>query len=333
MIAGTVTRLDTTGREYRRERPRADSEGPHRPIRIGFVNNMPDAAFEDTFQQFAALIGSSTSRLPADISCYYIPTVPRSAAVLETASVPYEDVECLYDSPPDALVVTGTEPRCAELSDEPYWDALAGLLRWAESVVPSTLLSCLASHAAVLALDGIRRSRLPSKQSGVFNHVVDRVDPLAHGLGSKVAFPHSRLNEIPVSELRAHQYRLVVSSDRTGWTVAARERRGRLLVLLQGHPEYKATTLLKEYRRDVRRFLDGFTAVHPEQPFGYLDRTGVKLLKAFRERCESSAPPSAEDFPYEAAVEHIRASWDNSSRQLLLNWMADAQERMALVAT
>ena len=56
-------------------------------------------------------------------------------------------------------------------------------------------------------------------------------------------------------------------------------------------------------------------------------------MKAFRERCESSAPPSAEDFPYEAAVEHIRASWDNSSRQLLLNWMADAQERMALVAT
>ncbi len=136
---------------------------------------MPDAAFEDTFQQFAALIGSSTSRLPADIGCYYIPAVPRSAAVLETASVPYEDVECLYDSPPDALVVTGTEPRCAELSDEPYWDALAGLLRWAESVVPSVLLSCLASHAAVLALDGIRRSRLPSKQSGVFNHVVDRV--------------------------------------------------------------------------------------------------------------------------------------------------------------
>ena len=106
-----------------------------------------------------------------------------------------------------------------------------------------------------------------------------------------------------------------------------------MLVLLQGHPEYRATTLLKEYRRDVRRFLDGVSAVHPEQPFGYLDRAGVKLLKAFRERCESSAPPCAEDFPYEAAAEHIRASWDNSSRQLFCNWMADAQERTALLAS
>ena len=156
VIAGTVTRLDRIGIEHRRERTGADSEGPRRPIRIGFVNNMPDAAFEDTFRQFAALIGSGMSRLLADIGCYYIPAVPRSASVLETASVPYEDVERLYDSPPDALVVTGTEPRCAELSDEPYWDALAALLRWAESVVPSVLLSCLASHAAVLALDGIR---------------------------------------------------------------------------------------------------------------------------------------------------------------------------------
>lgn len=154
MIAGTVTRLDTTGREYRRERPRADSEGPHRPIRIGFVNNMPDAAFEDTFQQFAALIGSSTSRLPADISCYYIPTVPRSAAVLETASVPYEDVECLYDSPPDALVVTGTEPRCAASPTSPIGMPSPGCCDGRKASSPQ--LSCLAW----------RRTRLSSLSMG-----------------------------------------------------------------------------------------------------------------------------------------------------------------------
>jgi homoserine O-succinyltransferase len=302
-------------------------------LRIGFVNNMPDSAFEDTYQQFAFLTGADTHCSPIELRCYYIPTVPRKAEVLPTASVAYRDIEALYGDPPDALIITGTEPHSSNLRDEPYWYDLANLLRWAEAFVPSTLLSCLASHAAALALDGIDRSRLPAKQSGVFQQTVDRAHPLAHRLGSRVAFPHSRYNEIPTDALRARGYQLVIASMRTGWTVATRETAGRALTLLQGHPEYGPMTLLKEYRRDVRRFLDGSIQTHPQIPVDYLDREGVELLQSFRSRCEREGGKSGENFPFYPAAGHIRARWDRQSRQLFENWMADVRRRTTVSVT
>ena len=70
----------------RRSGTRPDDEGERRPLRIGFVNNMADAAFEDTYQQFADLIRSGSDRFASDIRCYYIPTVPRSPDLLNAAS-------------------------------------------------------------------------------------------------------------------------------------------------------------------------------------------------------------------------------------------------------
>jgi homoserine O-succinyltransferase len=304
-----------------------------RPLRIGFVNNMPDTAFEDTYTQFSALIHEGSDASSVELSCFSIPTVPRDAAVLRRASVSYEAVDSLYRNPPDALVITGAEPRSRDMTAEPYWDELARLLRWAEAVVPSTLLSCLASHAAAVALDGIGRSALLAKQSGVYEQKVDRTHPLGRGLGASVAFPHSRCNEISGRALRARGYRLLVWSARTGWTVASRERAGRLLVLLQGHPEYAKTTLLKEYRRDVRRFLDGSSPTHPAIPQNYLDPAGEELLQAFRVDCESRTKPSGDDFPFLAAIGHIEARWEDASQRLFANWLADARWRTALIAS
>jgi homoserine O-succinyltransferase len=311
---------------------RGDARPERWPLRVGFVNNMPDAAFEDTYQQFAGLILTGCAPSEVELHCFYLPSVPRAASVLQDASVPYQDVDHLYADPPDALVITGTEPRSRDLAAEPYWDELFELLRWAEAEVPSTLLSCLAAHAAALALDGIQRVRLPAKQSGVYRQWVDRTHPLSRGLGPKASFPHSRYNEIPGRELVAARYRLMVASSRSGWTIATREKAGRLLTLLQGHPEYSERTLLKEYRRDVRRVLDGTSEIHPEIPVNYFDRAGVELLEAFRDRCAGPAQPAPEDFPSQAAADHIRARWDQASRRLFRNWLADSRLRTALVA-
>ncbi len=54
-------------------------------------------------------------------------------------------------------------------------------------------------------------------------------------------------------------YDIVMHSETTGWSVASREEEGRRLVLVQGHPEYDPSSLLREYRRDAGRF------VHREQ--------------------------------------------------------------------
>src|SRR2546430_13670792 len=40
-------------------------------------------------------------------------------------------------------------------------------------------------------------------------------------------------------------------------------------LFLQGHPEYERTTLFKEYRRDVGRFLSGEQSSYPPLPCRY----------------------------------------------------------------
>ena len=44
-----------------------------------------------------------------------------------------------------------------------------------------------------------------------------------------------------------------------------------LFLFLQGHPEYEAGTLLREYRRDIARFLRGEREHYPAVPQGYFD--------------------------------------------------------------
>ena len=74
---------------------------------------------------------------------------------------------------------------------EPYWPYLARLLEWAAGHVPTTLLSCLASHASLLLFDGIEREQRPVKCSGVYGGTVveDPLDPLASGLPDVVPHP------------------------------------------------------------------------------------------------------------------------------------------------
>src|SRR5271163_3513974 len=122
-------------------------------LRVGLVNNMPEAAFKETHDSFACLLAAGARGVEIELRCYRIPAVSPGSARFDTGPCVYRDVEDVYQDPPDALVVTGTEPLMPELTDERYWGALAKLLNWAEATVPSTWLSCLAAHAALRALD------------------------------------------------------------------------------------------------------------------------------------------------------------------------------------
>ena len=128
----------------------------NRPITVALVNNMPDSAFVDTENQFrgAALAGSATG---VEFELYTITEIPRSDNGCRLIEARYRGLDELWTRPPDALIVTGTEPTQVQMRFEPYWPYLARLLEWAADHVPTTLLSCLASHASILLFDGIER--------------------------------------------------------------------------------------------------------------------------------------------------------------------------------
>ncbi|MGH2914554.1 MAG: homoserine O-acetyltransferase/O-succinyltransferase family protein [Solirubrobacteraceae bacterium] len=316
------------------------SEPEARPITVALVNNMPDAAFRDTEEQFRrALCSGPDDGEGIALELYTIAQIPRSDRTRALIESRYRDLRELWSEPPDALIVTGTEPKQAQLVYEPYWPQLARLLQWASANVPTVLLSCLAAHAGVLVFDGIERVRRSSKCCGVFHgRVCDASDPLAEGLPDTVAVPHSRANNIPEAALLRAGYRIVVGSGARGegWSVAARERGDSLFVLCQGHPEYSTLSLLREYRRDVRRcLLAGAACEYPRLPHGYLSAEAIKTLTAFARRATGGREDPTtlwSEFPYDQVAGSVQNTWAGGSATLYANWLATARLACAVPA-
>ena len=290
-------------------------------LRVALVNNMPDSAFEETERQFRDLLGPCSSDDSIELARYVLPDVHSTTSGL-SGDLGYQDVRNLYPYPPDVLIVTGAEPKECELTKEVYWPALEDLLWWARAEVPAAYLSCLAAHAALLAFDDVKRQPLAEKCSGAFAQVIDRSDPLMGGTGL-VQFVHSRWNNVPGAELTTRGYRILAESARGGWTIASEQRGHCSFLLSQGHPEYGVLTLLREYRRDVRRYLSGAQATYPSVPQGYLDNEGLALLREFQvfATCQRPDPALMGTFPFELAANHVTARWQRASRALFKNWL------------
>src|SRR5580692_1821942 len=128
-------------------------------LRIGLINNMPDAALQATERQFATLLGSAADGIPVRLSLYALPDVPRNYEGRLHIERYYSGLEDMWSDGLDALIVTGREPRTQNLMAEPYWRSLTEVLEWAKENTHSTVWSCLAAHAAVLHSDGLARRK------------------------------------------------------------------------------------------------------------------------------------------------------------------------------
>jgi homoserine O-succinyltransferase len=299
---------------------------------VALVNNMPDSAFIDTEEQFRALTALPSAGESVDLALYTITEIPRSEAIASVIQSRYRGLDQLWTHVPDALIVTGTEPAQAQLPYEPYWPYLARLLEWAASSVPTTMLSCLAAHASVLLFDGIERVPRRVKCSGVYDGAVeDPAEPLVAGLPRRVPIPHSRMNDVPEEAMLEAGYEIVIGSGRSdvGWSVAARTRGDGRFVLCQGHPEYGTLSLLREYRRDVRRSLFGRGAVpYPRLPEAYFRPDTVAILDSFERRATMlTAEPLKlwERFPYDEVLNGVENSWASSSTAFYANWLGLAR--------
>ena len=204
-------------------------------LSVGFVNIMPDGAFDTTERQFFALMEAGAAGTTIHVRRYTLPGVRRSPDMERQVGSRYLPVDELWMDPPDALILTGTEPCEAHLQAEPYWESLADLIRWASCATVSTMLSCLAAHAAILLFDGVERERLPRKVSGVFDHTVVASHALVEGLGDLVAVPHSRVNHVAADGLAERGYSILLESAVAGWSLAA-DRAGGVPLRAQSGP-------------------------------------------------------------------------------------------------
>jgi homoserine O-succinyltransferase len=309
-------------------------------VRIAFVNNMPDSALEDTEIQFFELLEAAAGDIPVLLSVHSLDGVPRAERGQQHLHNCYFSTDDLLNGRFDGLIMTGTEPRQPNLRNEPYWSALASVLDWAESNTVSTVLSCLAAHAGVLHSDGIDRCPLSDKQFGVFDFTKTANHQLTAGIGGRIRFPHSRWNEVQTDALTECGYLVLTQSTEGGVDSFVKKKKRSLFVHFQGHPEYGAQTLLKEYRRDVKRFLRTERETYPSMPKGYFDAAATRLLTSFRNDVQSDRREELmEGFPEAALVGTLQKTWHSSATTIYRNWLryviskkADLSEYPAVAA-
>jgi homoserine O-succinyltransferase/O-acetyltransferase len=252
-------------------------------LEIGLLNNMPDAALQATERQFLTLIDAAAQGTTVRLSLYSLPDIPRAEAGRRHVGSFYSAIEHLWDGHLDGLIITGAEPRTAHLIDEPYWHSLTAVLDWAERNTCSTILSCLAAHAAVRHFDGIDRRRFSEKRFGLFESRQVSRHQLTTGTPARFRMPHSRWNDIPENELSACAYRILRRARDGGVDMFVKQKKS-MFVFFQGHPEYETNTLLLEYRRDIGRYLRGETDTYPRIPYGYFDVATESKLIAVQDR-------------------------------------------------
>jgi len=296
-------------------------EGSSRCITIGLINNMPDSALEATERQFVSLLNAASDGMQIRLSRYMMPDVPRQEAARRYLNTFYASVDDLWERHLDGLIVTGREPLTANLMDEPYWKSFTRVVEWAQTNTHSTVWSCLAAHAAILHLDGITRIKRDEKLSGVYDCVRATDHRLTAGTPARFRLPHSRWNGLLEEELTSCGYRVLTRAADAGVDTFIRQQRA-LFVFFQGHPEYEADTLLREYRRDVGRYFKGDSEKYPSMPHSYFDSSLVETLTALQEKAVHTRNGDLMlEITNALGEQNIANTWSPSATGVYKNWL------------
>jgi homoserine O-succinyltransferase len=308
-------------------------EPPGGSISIGLINNMPDAAFKSTERQFVSLLDAASESIEVRLSLYVLPSIPRTESIVRRAASHYSSVETLWNAclhgPDglDGLIVTGKDPVSADLRDEPCWQMMTQVIEWARENTHSTVWSCLAAHAAVLHMDGIRRRRNGDKHFGIFECARVSEHPLLAGAPPRFNTPHSRWNGVDTEDLEACGYRMLAHTADAGVDSFVKDGKS-LFVFFQGHPEYESDTLLREYRRDVERYLRGEASAHPSIPRGYFDHATEHALAALRENAMSGADGElCAQLANALKTSAIENTWHRTAARIYRNWLEQIRAR------
>jgi len=301
--------------------PSYHPDRPGRGLAIGLINNMPEAAFKATERQFISLLDLASGDIPIRALLYEMPDIRRPESSGPHIGSMYSSVEMLWDTHLDGLIVTGTEPMKSDLRDERYWDSFTRVVEWARNNTYSTVWSCLAAHGAVLHLDNIGRRRSLDKHFGVFECLRACAHSLTEGVPPSFQVPHSRWNGIAEQDLAARGYLVLARTAHAEVDLFVKEENS-LFVFFQGHPEYQSDTLLREYRRDVGRYIRHEADSYPAMPRGYFDHDTESALFALREKAKTlRSKELLAGLAVALEKKHIENTWHSTATRIYRNWL------------
>ena len=93
-------------------------------------------------------------------------------------------------------------------------------------------------------------------------------------------------------------------------------------VYFQGHPEYDANSLLKEYKREVLRYFDGERDL-PPYPEHYISEEASALIQRYLEagHAAKAAGNPLPAFPEAEIAPFLDNTWGDTARAVFDNWL------------
>jgi len=299
---------------------------------VGLINNMPDGAIRATQQQFVGLLEAACEGRTVRLERYYLPQVPRAGQAHSVLLRSYAPIDSLWSRHVDGLIMTGNVPKAATLRDEPYWEEMARVFDWAEDHTASSVWSCLSAHAAVLHQDGVERTTMGTKLSGVFESLRVSDHALMADAPEQWSVPHSRQFGLKTEDLLACDYRLMTVSPKAGADIFIKQRRS-LSVYLQGHMEYGPLSLFREYARDVEHYLNREREIYPEQPVGYFPPAAAAAFDAFEVQAKAERRPEMIGaFPIGDVQYQLVSTWREAAVTVYRNWLRYLAEQTSVAA-
>lgn len=299
-----------------------------RELHIGLLNMMPDAALAATERQFFRLVGESNQIAQFYIHPFTVDELKRGPQGREHIERYYESFEQLKADGLDALIITGANVTQPDLAAEPFWQPLIEVIDWASENVTSILCSCLATHAVLQFRHGQKRRRLPNKRWGVYVHqVLELHHPLVNDVNTLFDVPHSRFNEIGRDQFEAADLHVLVESEEAGVHLAVSQD-GLRVVYFQGHPEYDTISLLKEYKREVTRFILGEREDYPPFPENYFSPRSQAVLEEHHERLLAAREGGDElpEFPEALVASGVHNTWHDTAEAVINNWIGNVYQ-------
>ncbi len=294
-----------------------------RELHIGLLNMMPDAALQATERQFLRLIGSCNRVTQLYVHPFAVDAHTRGPEAQNYIAQHYEEFRDIERDGLDALIITGANPIHADITREAFWEPMLDVLAWGRENVCSMVCSCLATHADVKNRHGVERIRLPQKRWGVYSHrVLDVTHPLVSNINTRFDAPHSHVYEVTRPQLEAEGCAVLAHSNEAGVHLAVSPDGFRVLYF-QGHPEYDINSLLKEYKREVNRFIARDREDYPPVPEHYFGPQAMSLIEPHAAHvrqavAKGDAPPR---FPEAELGRLVDNTWTDTGKAIFNNWL------------
>jgi homoserine O-succinyltransferase len=189
--------------------------------------------------------------------------------------------------------------------------------------VASVLCSCLATHALLKYFHGIERQPMRAKRWGVYSHrVCAPGHPLLREINTRFDVPHSRHNDISRAALEQAGLTVLAESEDGGVHMAVSQDQFRM-IYFQGHPEYDINSLLKEYKREILRYVSGEMDEPPPVPENYLPAGSALVVEKFMVQAMQAI---SRNEPVPGILENelgpvLDNTWGDTAKAIVNNWL------------